>query len=502
MLNAQNVVKKVISTLFPGYRVALRNEKSLKSLSLKTDSLDSELTHRMLNNLLAKTDYLQRSNESLLKQMVLLYWWDHTPPGGSLSKVKKDFFLNIPQAEGDLRVVQRILANMLIQFKQLCEDNEIHNWWIQAGTLLGAIRHNGFVPWDDDVDVGILRSDLERLRKALEKHPIFTVKTYCHSSVLHGTFAKFVYRDPQIPFFIDLALYDTMRCDTVEDAWTIVQSRRSEYEKEFLKLLPQLKRLYDYEPIDDPDDLNRIAALSEKYRWNSDEQTDNIIFWSIDSVEPWWRRCFNRDMFFPLRTVQFEGENYPAPRQSEAYLSLQYEDIWMLPANTGKSLHWSDFDFDKGLTSVASILPERVKKHDIIGYTAGAFDLFHIGHLNLLCQARSACSYLIVGVTTDELIEKTKHHKPAIPFNERVEILKSCKYVDLVVAQDDLDKVKAWEKYHFDILFSGDDWKDSPRWIGYEKKLKEHGAVIQYFKYTKATSSTAISKLLQDWEGV
>lgn len=134
----------------------------------------------------------------------------------------------------------------------------------------------------------------------------------------------------------------------------------------------------------------------------------------------------------------------------------------------------------------------------IIGYTAGAFDLFHIGHLNLIQRAKEQCDYLIVGVTTDELIMKTKNKKPVIPYEERERIVGSLKYVDRVVPQDDLDKVKAWAKYNYNVLFSGDDWKTSPRWQGYVEELKKHNVEVVFFPYTKTTSSTLLTKVLKE----
>ena len=135
----------------------------------------------------------------------------------------------------------------------------------------------------------------------------------------------------------------------------------------------------------------------------------------------------------------------------------------------------------------------------ITGYTAGAFDLFHIGHLNLLKRSKEKCDYLIVGVTSDELIERTKNKKPIIPLDERIQILKELRCVDEVVIQDDLDKVKAWEKYKYDLLFSGDDWKTSPRWQGYVKELAKHNVEVIFFPYTKTTSSTLITKVLKEF---
>jgi glycerol-3-phosphate cytidylyltransferase len=137
----------------------------------------------------------------------------------------------------------------------------------------------------------------------------------------------------------------------------------------------------------------------------------------------------------------------------------------------------------------------------VIGYTAGAFDVFHIGHLNLIKRSKNNCDHLIVGVTTDELVEKTKKKKCVIPFSERFEIVSSIRYVDEVVIQDDLDKILAWKKYQYDKLFSGDDWKNNPRWIGYEKELYKFGVEVIYFPYTKETSSTKIQQAIDNMHG-
>ena len=137
----------------------------------------------------------------------------------------------------------------------------------------------------------------------------------------------------------------------------------------------------------------------------------------------------------------------------------------------------------------------------IIGYTAGAFDLFHVGHLNLLKKSKENCDKLIVGITTDELIFQTKHKHPFVSLKDRMEIISSIKYVDQVVVQDDLDKVKAWERYKYDILFSGDDWKGNPRWLDYERRLKQCGSGIDimYFSYTNSVSSTKLQDIINNY---
>lgn len=130
-----------------------------------------------------------------------------------------------------------------------------------------------------------------------------------------------------------------------------------------------------------------------------------------------------------------------------------------------------------------------------IGYTAGVFDLFHIGHLNLLKNAKGMCDKLIVGVTTDELVQY-KGKDPMIPFVDRIEIVRNIKYVDAVVAQEDMDKLTMCKKLKADVLFVGDDWYNSEKWNKYDTDFKEAGMEIVYFPYTKGISSTQITKAL------
>ena len=131
----------------------------------------------------------------------------------------------------------------------------------------------------------------------------------------------------------------------------------------------------------------------------------------------------------------------------------------------------------------------------IIGYTTGVYDLFHIGHLNLLKNAKGMCDKLVVGVTVDELVQY-KGKKSMIPFEDRIEIVRSCKYVDAAVPQHDMDKLAACKKLGATYLFVGDDWYGTEKWINYEKEFAEEGIQIIYFPYTKGVSSTKISEAL------
>lgn len=138
-----------------------------------------------------------------------------------------------------------------------------------------------------------------------------------------------------------------------------------------------------------------------------------------------------------------------------------------------------------------------MKKYKI-GYTTGVYDMFHIGHLNLLERAKAQCDYLIVGVSTDELVQHDKNKTPIIPFEERMKIVAAIKYVDRVVPQPDKNKFAAWEKYHFDAMFVGDDWKGTAVWNGFEEQFSTVGVKIVYLPHTDGISSTKLARVLKE----
>lgn len=134
-----------------------------------------------------------------------------------------------------------------------------------------------------------------------------------------------------------------------------------------------------------------------------------------------------------------------------------------------------------------------MKKYKI-GYTTGVFDMFHIGHLNIIRRAKEQCEHLIVGVSTDEVVESYKHHQPVIPFADRLAIVEACRYVDEVVAQETMDKFEAWERLGFNVMFHGSEWKGTDLYNEYEKKLGAVGVDIVYLPTTRGISSTELRK--------
>ena len=138
-----------------------------------------------------------------------------------------------------------------------------------------------------------------------------------------------------------------------------------------------------------------------------------------------------------------------------------------------------------------------MKKYHI-GYTTGVFDMFHIGHLNILRNAKELCDYLIVGVSTDELVQQYKGTTPIIGFEERMAIVEAIRYVDKVVPQVTMNKMDAWQQLHFDALFHGSDWKGSDMYNRVVAEFEKVGVDVVFLPHTSGVSSTMLADILQN----
>ncbi len=420
-------------------------------------------------NLLNKMDYIiQRAD---ISERALLYM---------MSPTRKD-----------ITDIQIPTLNLLKDLKSICIKNNIQ-FWLQGGSLLGAIRHGGFIPWDDDADCGMMRVDCKKLEEFLKQNEDFAIID-CYGIRKYDGMAyqmkKFINKhNPKIN--IDLFVYDYIDINNhnkIFDIWNEYQEQKQNMKNEILALDVENE---DCE-IHDIKIKQKISKIIRKYTKNYNATDGNSIIFGIEQIPSKFMRVYSKDVIFPLRKIYFCDDYFYAPNHVYEYLERQYGNIWRLPHDVGDAHHmFSEWSYSHSL--------QNNNKKMIIGYTAGAFDVFHIGHLNLLKRAKENCDYLIVGVTTDELIQATKNKSPLATLDERMEILRQIKYVDQVVVQDDLDKVAAWERYHYDKLFSGDDWCGNPRWKKYEQELKKIGVDVIYFPYTKTISSTKIKDFIMN----
>lgn len=397
---------------------------------------------------------------------------------------------------GLISKIQLLNEHLMQNLQEICDKLDI-KFWLHGGTLLGAARHGGFIPWDDDVDLGIMRSDLEKLRQHLSKDKDcpFEIRTFHFTQTLHSIMARFVFKDLEVPVFLDLFCYDYCNYTYKDNVWSDYQKIREQLKEQIIAT-----NIYNNfrEGIDNPTDEKRLLDIFETAiaKFANHKKDSGIIF-GIEHFTSSFPRIYANDFIFPLVKIKFENGEYYAPNKWAEYLTNQYGDWERLPDDIGSAKHIYNYT-PQHLKNINALVEKLKTKR--IGYTAGAFDMFHIGHLNLLQKARENCDHLIVGITSDDLIVKTKQKNPIIPFEERAAIIRSCRYVDEVIVQDDLDKVKAWETLQYDVLFSGDDWVGNSRWKKYEETLKTHNVPVVYFPYTKSVSSSKLSKVLKEYE--
>ncbi|WP_326795556.1 adenylyltransferase/cytidyltransferase family protein [Streptomyces sp. NBC_01808] len=131
-----------------------------------------------------------------------------------------------------------------------------------------------------------------------------------------------------------------------------------------------------------------------------------------------------------------------------------------------------------------------------VGYAPGVYDLFHVGHLNILRHARSRCDYLVAGVVSDEMAQLAKGRAPVVPLVERLEIVRSIRHVDAAFVETVPDKLETWQQVRFDVIFKGDDWRGTPKGDKLEADFRTVGVEVVYFPYTVHTSSTQLRRAL------
>ncbi len=144
-------------------------------------------------------------------------------------------------------------------------------------------------------------------------------------------------------------------------------------------------------------------------------------------------------------------------------------------------------------------MTEISDRQGLVGYVPGAWDMFHIGHLNILKRARENCDWLVAGVVTDDALFQMKGKYPIIPFEERLAIVEAIGLVDEAVVDHSQNKLEVWERVHFDVLFKGDDWRGTAKGAKLERDLVAVGARVEYFPYTLHTSSTELRRVLAEW---
>lgn len=406
-----------------------------------------------------------------------------------------------PKAQGRLRQKQEVNLFLLKNLAEICDKNDLR-YWLRGGTLLGATRHGGFIPWDDDADVGLVREDFDKLCELLKTDSTFAMKwVYISGDYCRG--ARFAFKNGVYPY-IDVMIFDFIGGKDTAVNWADWKNERAYFNKRAKETLPNdtpYCRITDgFEPCGDP--LFERLLNEERDLYKQSHEGNDCLIWGIDQFTPPENRgpfrCYPSDMIFPLKTLRFEGIEFKVPNKWDEKLSLYYGDYMSWPEEIVYNAHKPQTpELMEAERNTFEIWNQKCRRKFKNGYTCGVFDMFHAGHLNVLKQAKEQCEHLTVAVSTDCLSMKIKGKKPVIDEKQRFELVKNQRQADNVVYQDDIDKISAWKRLRFDVLFVGSDHQNTPDWARYESFFKTHGVSIVYIPYTQGISSTLLREKLQ-----
>lgn len=419
--------------------------------------------------------------------------------------------------------MQSVVLDVYKEFKNICDKHGLRYFAI-GGTAIGAVRHNGFIPWDDDIDVAMPRKDYEKFfmvaSKELPAH-YGCVDCLAHPESGHAIGRMYDARTtsifaPQVGRYGEYigVFMDIMPLDGVPSNRLLFNVHMN-----LLSLLVRLIRFRaygEYIPIDASwakktikKSVGRFARLFDKKylvdsfvgrakKYQFDDQSTEFLsrtwlFGTHDGMKS--RARYYKEDFADFIEMPFEDTAMRMPVGYDRYLTSLYPGYMTLPPEHKRVPRHND-----GITDLAHSYKYHIAKGQgkIIGYTAGCYDMFHIGHLNLLERAKKKCDYLIVGINSDEAMFGYKNKYPVISNEERMDIVRSLSCVDEVVRVDDTDKWNAYNEHKYDVIFVGDDHKGEKKWSDLEKKLTKVGSKVHYFTHTAGTSSTILREALDE----
>lgn len=415
-----------------------------------------------------------------------------------------------------VRETQAVTLEVFKAVHDLCIENSLRYFAI-SGTAIGAVRHKGFIPWDDDIDIAMPRKDYEQFCQLAHRLPshlrfadyvsdssshLLVGRVYDETTTLVGPWAV-NNPDEYTGVVVDIMPLDGVPTRVLAYRWhrwvsnmlytlcylslySSLNTQKVFYKRIIFKIFSGVART-----ILNPQTLKqRLINRNKRYPFDSSEYLARTWAFAAHDGMRAASRYYQSD-FAEHVDVSFEDTVMRLPKGYDRYLSSLYPNYMQLPPEDkrvpghGKGL----LDLSRPYTYYAA------KKQDkVIGYVPGSFDMFHVGHLNVIEKARRYCDYLIVGVNSDDLMYKNKGKRAIVPETERLKIISSISLVDDAILVDTPDKVKLHDKYAFDVLFVGSDYKG--KWDDLEAKFTKRGARIHYFDYTPHTSSTKLRDAL------
>lgn len=337
--NIKRFGKRVWTRLNPTYR---------KTAAIQMELREIQAQLSMLSNLAIK-------NQKLL-------WMTKKNDEVTLEESKALFWENFPKATGEMRILQCGNLFMMKALKKICDEIGVH-FWLHGGTLIGGLRHQGFIPWDDDVDVGMTRHDLEKLKAACESDGEFELNVYYHDDHTFSRAYQFKRRDQRIPCFVDVFVFDFRR-DTGDlekkEIKNLIDTEHSAMIRDFMALSPRPRAedigCYRFGPFNAADRAKADEIIeSHLKRLDICEKDGDYIYYSIENY-PFQYPLMETEDIFPLQTIEFEGEEFEIPNNCEVFLK-GYGDYMNIPSDFGTPRHFGYLS--KGIDAICEFCEER-----------------------------------------------------------------------------------------------------------------------------------------------
>lgn len=335
-------IKNIMQNILPSYRVSLRLERELND------------ARRQINSMKAIMDGSQKQIRFMRTIMMNMFWFSEPKYPDNLNEIKQQYWASYPGASGELLLLQKSNTILLKKLKQICDQLGI-KFWLHGGSLVGALRHKNCVPWDDDIDVAMMRSDYEKLVNYLADNEKYRIAEFYYCGLGCRSY-RFMRKDIDVAFFVDIFLYDNYSLTTSSalDDWKKIRSYKErgltvQYKQIASKYGEQFnnRMLYDNMEL-----KNELDALLDAYihKFKSDESAE-YVNWGMDnnyenSTRYAWHhgRIFKKSDIFPLKEAEYDGELYYIPANYKFYAlsehGLNYLDM---PISIGQAAHMNSF---------------------------------------------------------------------------------------------------------------------------------------------------------------
>lgn len=359
------IVRKYMRCVFPAYRVALRLEQELAQSDIQILGL-----RREVNEVRKELRAARKQFDALKNLLQLKFWIDQPVLPANMDEVRQNFWDSYPSADGDLRLLQKANAVLLNVLKELSDSLGI-KFWLHGGSLVGAIRHGGCIPWDDDIDVGMMRSDLEKLKNYLQKNPYYEIAEYYYTGLACRSY-RFMRKDIAGNFFVDIFPYDYYVCTTESllSDWIKVRTFKEGLSRQYIALTRSFQCHLGNERIDERPELKEpLDKLIDSYiqKFQSPVKTQHIC-WGMDNnfenqTRFAWRngRIFTTDEIFPLKPCVYEGVECYVPSDFKKYIFAEYGiDYLEMPSNIGHSAHIKQYFGNQDIYPLYQELMEKI----------------------------------------------------------------------------------------------------------------------------------------------